>query len=146
MTSKDRIKVLQEMLGVTADGIIGTATLTAFMQKYGRNKIQTAHFFGNIHHESGGYSIVRENITTQSASERYLTFSTPVSWAEAIEQGLAGTGGTIGTFLSGTVVTFPYVIVNDGTGYQFLIDFTGATLPSGTFQFSSDISYLTDTV
>ena len=62
MTSKDRIKELQKEVGANPDGSIGNETLSKFAQKYGKTRAQTIHFFAQIHHESGGFSIVRENM------------------------------------------------------------------------------------
>ncbi|WP_411973382.1 glycoside hydrolase family 19 protein [Sphingobacterium sp. Lzh-3] len=62
MTAKERIKELQKSVGASADGIIGRETLTKFAATFGRTRVQTIHFFANIHHESGGFTIVRENM------------------------------------------------------------------------------------
>ncbi|MCS4164472.1 hypothetical protein [Sphingobacterium sp. BIGb0116] len=62
MTAKDRIKELQKSVGASADGIIGKETLSKFAAKFGRTRVQTIHFFANIHHESGEFTIVRENM------------------------------------------------------------------------------------
>lgn len=62
MTSRDRIKELQKYVGADPDGVIGRNTMQKFADKFGRNRVQTIHFFANIHHESGGFSIVRENM------------------------------------------------------------------------------------
>lgn len=62
MTAKERIKELQREVGAAPDGIIGRETLTKFAEKFGRTRVQTIHFFANIHHESGGFSIVREDM------------------------------------------------------------------------------------
>lgn len=62
MTAKDRIKELQKSVGTSADGIIGKETLSKFAAKFGKTRVQTIHFFANIHHESGGFTIVRENM------------------------------------------------------------------------------------
>lgn len=62
MTPKQRIIQLQKSVGASADGIIGRETLTKFAEKFGRTRVQTIHFFANIHHESGGFSIVREDM------------------------------------------------------------------------------------
>lgn len=62
MTAKDRIKELQKSVGASADGIIGRETLAKFAAKFGKTRVQTIHFFANIHHESGGFTIVRENM------------------------------------------------------------------------------------
>lgn len=57
-----KIKEFQKSVGASADGIIGRETLTKFAAKFGRTRVQTIHFFANIHHESGGFTIVRENM------------------------------------------------------------------------------------
>jgi len=62
MNRIDRIKELQRLVGATGDGLIGNETLTKFAKKYSKTKEQVAHFFGNIHHESGGFTIGRENM------------------------------------------------------------------------------------
>ena len=62
MTAKERIKELQKSVGANADGIIGRETLSKFAVIFGRTRVQTIHFFANIHHESGGFTIVRENM------------------------------------------------------------------------------------
>lgn len=62
MTAKDRIKELQKLVVAFPDGVIGRETLTKFANKFGRTRVQTIHFFANIHHESGGFTIVRENM------------------------------------------------------------------------------------
>lgn len=63
MTVKDRIKELQRLVGANPDGVIGNETLSKFSTKYGKTRVQTIHFFAQIHHESGGFSIVRENMS-----------------------------------------------------------------------------------
>lgn len=62
MTAKDRIKELQKSVDASADGIIGRETLSKFAAKFGKTRVQVIHFFANIHHESGGFTIVRENM------------------------------------------------------------------------------------
>lgn len=71
MTAKDRIKILQKSIGVSADGVIGKNTLNAFARKYNKTRSQVIHFFANIHHESGGFTIVRENMS-YSTPERIM--------------------------------------------------------------------------
>lgn len=61
-TSKERIKSLQALVGANPDGIIGNETLTKFQCTYDiPTKAMVAHFFGNVDHESGGFSIVEES-------------------------------------------------------------------------------------
>ncbi|NGM63523.1 glycoside hydrolase family 19 protein [Sphingobacterium sp. SGG-5] len=63
MTPKNRIKQIQRTVGATPDGIIGNDTLTKFQCHYKvPTKAMAAHFFGNLHHESAGFSIVEENL------------------------------------------------------------------------------------
>ncbi|WP_313515121.1 hypothetical protein [Sphingobacterium sp.] len=62
MTRIERIKELQRMVGANPDGIIGRETLTKFARHFGKTIVQTVHFFAQIHHESGGFSIGRENM------------------------------------------------------------------------------------
>lgn len=67
------VKLIQKHVGAIQDGIIGNETLSKFRQKYGISKAMTAHFFGNIDHESGGFRIVRENMN-YSASRMLQVF------------------------------------------------------------------------
>jgi putative chitinase len=53
---------LQEKMGVTADGSFGPATLKAGMKYFGLTPIRAAHFFGQIAHETGGFSVFTENL------------------------------------------------------------------------------------
>lgn len=62
MTSKERIQELQKLVGATPDGIIGGDTINKMSLKFGKTKIQIVHFLANIHHESGDFTIVRENM------------------------------------------------------------------------------------
>lgn len=62
MTAKDRIKELQREVGAGQDGTIGNETLTKFAKKFGKTRVQTIHFFANIHHESGGFTLEREDM------------------------------------------------------------------------------------
>lgn len=58
----NKIKELQKLVGANPDGIIGNETLTKFALKYNKSRIETIHFFAQIDHESGGFTIVRENM------------------------------------------------------------------------------------
>lgn len=59
---RERIKEIQRLVGAKDDGIIGNETLTKFQCKYSiPTKAMVAHFFGNLDHESGGFSIVEES-------------------------------------------------------------------------------------
>lgn len=60
--SRENIKLIQRAVGANPDGIIGNETLTKFQCKYNvPTKAMVAHFFGNLDHESGGFSIVEES-------------------------------------------------------------------------------------
>jgi len=61
------IKKIQKFVGAKDDGIIGRETLTKFMNKLGISKAMTAHFFGNVDHESGGFRITTENMNYSAA-------------------------------------------------------------------------------
>lgn len=84
------VKLIQKHVGAIQDGIIGNETLSKFSQKYGISKAMTAHFFGNIDHESGGFRIVRENMN-YSASRllqvfpKYFTKETAMKYANKPE-------------------------------------------------------------
>lgn len=67
MTSKQKIQELQRLVGAAPDGVIGRETLSKFAGKFGRTRVQVIHFFANIHHESGGFSIARENMNYSAA-------------------------------------------------------------------------------
>lgn len=70
----NNIKNLQKLLGAGADGIIGNDTLTKFQCHFGvPNKASVAHFFGNLHHESIGFTATIENLN-YSAEALLKTF------------------------------------------------------------------------
>lgn len=62
MNKVERIKELQKMVGSSPDGVIGNDTLKKFASKFNKSKAETILFFANIHHESGGFTIARENM------------------------------------------------------------------------------------
>ncbi|HWL22289.1 MAG TPA: glycoside hydrolase family 19 protein [Ureibacillus sp.] len=55
------VKIIQKYVGAKQDGVIGNETLSKFACKLGITRAMTAHFFGNLHHESGGFRIVEES-------------------------------------------------------------------------------------
>lgn len=62
MTSRERIQHLQRIVGATPDGVLGNETLTKFQCHFKvPTKAMVAHFFGNVHHESGGFTIGEES-------------------------------------------------------------------------------------
>lgn len=54
--------ILQEKIGVKSDGKIGPKTLKAASNYFKLNLEQTAHFFGQISHETGGFRTFTENL------------------------------------------------------------------------------------
>jgi predicted chitinase len=58
----DAMKALQTKVGVTADGAFGPNTARAIAKHYGLSAKRAAHLLGQASHESGGFSLVRENL------------------------------------------------------------------------------------
>lgn len=56
------IKNFQAKFGLTADGLIGKKTLNKIKEVYNLTNEQVAHFMGQAHHESGGFSVAYENL------------------------------------------------------------------------------------
>ena len=56
------IKLLQEKIGVTADGAFGPNTLRAAMAFYELTPYRAAHFFGQTGHETNSYKAFSENL------------------------------------------------------------------------------------
>lgn len=56
------IKILQEKVGVTADGLFGPNTIRASMAHYKMTPIRAAHFFAQCAHESGNFKAFSENL------------------------------------------------------------------------------------
>lgn len=65
---------LQEKIGVKADGSFGPTTLKAAMKYFDLTPERAAHFFGQIAHETGGFTVFTENLN-YSASGLKKTFS-----------------------------------------------------------------------
>ncbi|MFD2741965.1 MULTISPECIES: glycoside hydrolase family 19 protein [Sphingobacterium] len=64
----ERIQALQKIVGATPDGVIGNETLTKFQCHFKvPTKAMVAHWFGNVHHETGGFKIHTENMNYTSA-------------------------------------------------------------------------------
>lgn len=82
MNSIDRIKILQRYLSVKDDGVIGEKTLSAFANKHKKTRSQVIHFFANIHHESGGFKIDRENMSYTTADRIMKIFGDGVHSAK----------------------------------------------------------------
>ena len=58
----DAMKKLQAKVGVTADGAFGPNTARAIAKHYELSPARAAHLFGQASHESGGFSLTRENL------------------------------------------------------------------------------------
>ena len=56
------VKLLQEKIGVTADGAFGPGTLKAAMAYYKMTPERAAHFFAQTAHETGEYKLFTENL------------------------------------------------------------------------------------
>lgn len=62
-TAKQRIKEIQALVGAYPDGLMGNETLSKFQCRYNvPNKAMVAMFFGNVYHETGGFTISEENL------------------------------------------------------------------------------------
>ena len=58
----DAMKKLQAKVGVTADGAFGPNTARAIAKHYELSPARAAHLLGQASHESGGFSLTRENL------------------------------------------------------------------------------------
>lgn len=56
------LKVLQEKMGITADGAFGPGTMKKAMEFYKLTPVRAAHFFAQTSHESGGFKAFSENL------------------------------------------------------------------------------------
>ena len=56
------LKLLQEKIGVTADGAFGPNTARAICKHYGWTPERGAHLLGQAAHDSGGFQISEENL------------------------------------------------------------------------------------
>ena len=56
------VKILQEKVGVSADGAWGPGTLKAAQAFYKLSDARAAHFFAQCSHESGGFVTFNENL------------------------------------------------------------------------------------
>ena len=58
----NQIKLLQEKIGVVADGAFGPNTLRAAMTFYEMTPYRAAHFFGQTGHETAAFKLFSENL------------------------------------------------------------------------------------
>jgi putative chitinase len=56
------VQLLQAKCGVEPDGAFGPKSLKAAAKFFKLTNEQTAHFFGQCHHESGGFRLFEENL------------------------------------------------------------------------------------
>lgn len=56
------LKALQTKIGVKPDGVFGPATLKAAMAYYKLTPYRCAHFFGQVSHETAGFTTFVENL------------------------------------------------------------------------------------
>jgi putative chitinase len=61
------IRIFQEKLNVTpASGVFGAITARALRDHFKLSNIEAAHFIGQLHHETGGFRLFRENLNYTS--------------------------------------------------------------------------------
>ncbi len=60
------IKRFQKDNGLVADGIVGLKTLLVFKNIFKLNNVQTAHFFGQVAHETANFKYSVENLNYSS--------------------------------------------------------------------------------
>tara|TARA_R110000822_G_scaffold121743_1_gene255625 strand:- start:616 stop:1224 length:609 start_codon:yes stop_codon:yes gene_type:complete len=85
------LKVLQEKIGVTADGVFGPATMKAAAAYFKLTPIRAAHFFAQTSHETGGYKLFTENLNysatgLQSIFGKYFPGNLEESYARQPEK------------------------------------------------------------
>lgn len=56
------VKILQEKVGATADGVFGPGTLRSAIAHYKMTPVRASHFFAQCAHESGGFKAFSENL------------------------------------------------------------------------------------
>lgn len=62
MANTDAMKALQEKCGCTPDGAFGPNTARAIAKEYDLSPNRAAHLLGQASHESGGFTITKENL------------------------------------------------------------------------------------
>ena len=65
------LKELQIKVGAEPDGEIGKETLTKAAKHFNLSPVRAAHFFGQVAHETGGFTLFEENLNY--SKERLLT-------------------------------------------------------------------------
>jgi len=56
------VQSLQSKLGIEVDGVFGKNTLKVARDHFKMTNAQAANFFGQCHHESGGFRLYKENL------------------------------------------------------------------------------------
>lgn len=64
------LRALQTKIGVNSDGVFGPGTLKAAANFFGLTPQRAAHFFGQLSHESGGFTVFVENLNYSAAGLR----------------------------------------------------------------------------
>lgn len=67
------VRTLQSLVGVNPDGVIGRNTLRAVANHFNMSAESCAHFFGQSHHETGGFRMWEESLN-YSADSLIRTF------------------------------------------------------------------------
>lgn len=56
------LKNFQKKIGVVSDGVFGPQTMKAAQKHFCMSDLETAHFFGQVSHESGNFRLYSENL------------------------------------------------------------------------------------
>lgn len=78
------VQLLQAKCGVTPDGDFGPKSLKAAAKYFKLTNEQAAHFFGQCHHETGGFKVFEESLN-YSAGGLLRTFPRYFNQATALE-------------------------------------------------------------
>lgn len=139
-TQHEKVKTLQRLVGANPDGFLGNETLTKFQCKYNiPTKAMVAHWFGNIHHETGGFTIHTENMNYTTPQRIMAVWPTRFRTVESAQpfvrnpQGLANNvyGGRMGNDMPGDGYKYRGRGALQATGkwsYDRLGKFVGADL------------------
>lgn len=68
----NNIQIFQERIGTKPDGDIGPKTMKAFQKHYVLTAEETAHFFAQISHETGGFKLFEENLNYSASGLRKI--------------------------------------------------------------------------
>ena len=108
------VKLLQEKIGVTADGAFGPNTLRAAMAFYEMTPYRAAHFFGQTAHETNTYRAFSENLNYSASGLKKIFVRTTIdmsgvelTWRLYTRAASATTGGASSVIGTATAVAGP---------------------------------------